>query len=413
MNLRAPLMILSLAPALFCGALAAQESKSSRESPAAVWKNERNFNSVQKAWEKVADEAYAEAEEDFKKLVDKISDPYEKSQAMFGLAQAQMAQDKFGPALVLYEQIVNMDVLPNKPHFDAMFQIAQLYYMRERYDDSLAWVDRWERDSGETKIEAYELKASIYAQKEDFRSALKNIDLAIALGEKPKESWYQLKLAMHYELKEYVEAKDVLELMVRNWPDKKQYWTQLSTINVTLKRDQEALAVMALAHRQGLLDKEQDFIQMYSLYGYLEIPLRAAEILSEGIEKGIVEPTKKHWEQLGNAWYAAKELDKAVVALSNAAELSLDGKLDMQVAYILIDKEDWVPAKAALAAAIEKGGLSETATGNLHVLLGMSELNTGDREAARRAFLEARKFEKARASAQQWLNHLEELAKGS
>ena len=175
----------------------------------------------------------------------------------------------------------------------------------------------------------------------------------------------------------------------------------------------DALAVMALAHRQGLLDKESDYIQLFSLYGYMEVPLKAARVLEEGLEKGIVEPTKKHYESLGNAWYASRELDKAVEALIKAGEKSLDGKIHMQVAYILVDKEDWGAAKIELNSAILKGGLKDTELGNLLVLLGMSELNTGDLVAARKAFMDARKYPKTRSSAQQWINHLDELKKRS
>ncbi len=391
----------------------AQDSSAKRESPSAVWKNERNFNEVQKAWELVANEQYAEAKVEFGELMERISDPYERSQAMFGLAQANMATNDFDGALKLYEQIVQMDVLPNKPHFDAMFQIAQLYYMRERFDDSLKWIDIWQEQSGEVKVEAYELRASIYAQRDDFVNALVNIDTAIEMTEKPKETWYQLKLAMHYELKQYQDSREVLELLVRGWPEKKQYWTQLSSINVTLKNDKEALAILALAHRRGMLESEQELIQLFSLYGYLELPVKAAQVLAEGLDSGVIEPSEKYWEQLGNAWYASQELDKAVDALSNAAKLSLDGQLDMQVAHILIDKEDWDGAKLALQSAIDKGGLAETQMGNMYVLLGMAELNTENPGAARSAFQTARKYDKTRQSAQQWLNHLDELAKRS
>jgi len=384
-----------------------------REPPASVWKNEGNFKAVQETWELVADENYAEAEAEFQELMGKIKDPFERSQAMFGLAQAQMAQEKFDPALKLYEQIVNMDVLQNKPHFDAMFQIAQLYYMRERYDDALRWVDRWVQESCEERVEAHELKASIYATQDEYRLALESIDKAIELSDEPKETRYQLKLAMHYELKELPETRDVLEFMIERWPEKKQYWVQLSSIQITLKNDEEALAVLALAHRKGMMDKETDWMQLYNLYGFLGIPYKAAEVLQQGIEKDIVSKTKQNWEQLGNAWYAAQELDQAIVALTNAAELSEDGKIAMQVAYILVDKEDWEAARNALETAIDKGGLSETETGNMYVLLGMSELNLGNRDTARQAFMEARKFPKARQSAQQWINHLDELAKNA
>jgi tetratricopeptide (TPR) repeat protein len=382
-----------------------------RKPPPAVWKSEANFNGVQKAWEKVADELYAEAAVSFEKLINKIRDPYERTQAMFGLAQTLMATDQFDKALTLYEEIVSMDVLQDKPHFDAMFQIAQLFYMRERYDDALMWTDRWISQSCQIRLEAYDLKASVYAHRDDFRNAMANVDKAIELADEPKESRYQLKLGMHYELKEFEQSRDVLQFMVRQWPHKKQYWTQLSSMHVTLKNDKEALAVLALAHRHGLLEKESDFTQLYSLYGYLDLPYKAAEVLAEGIDLGFVESSKKHWEQLGNAWYAARELDKAVAALNKAANLAEDGKIAVQVGYILIDKEDWSGAKVALTTALDKGGLSDNQTGNMYVLLGMSELNIGEPAAARRAFMEARKFQKSRQSAQQWINHLNELEK--
>ncbi|MEM9301823.1 MAG: tetratricopeptide repeat protein [Pseudomonadota bacterium] len=403
---------LAAALAVVCSTGFAQEG-ATRESPAAVWKSERNFKAVQEAWELVAEEQYTEAEAEFRELLEDMNDPYERSQAMFGLAQALMSREEFDESLRIYEEIVNLDVLPNRPHFDAMFQLAQLYYMRERYDDSLRWIERYENESGEVKIESYELKASIYAQLKDYRKAIEMIDQAIALSDDPKETWYQLKLAMHYELEEFPECKEVLETLVRGWPDKKTYWTQLASINVTLKLDSEALAILAMAKRQGLLDQETEWMQLFSLYGYLNVPYKAAATLQEGLDSGVIEPTKKTWEQLGNAWYAAQELDNSVVALAKAAELSLDGKLDMQVAYIHVDKEDWAAAKSALTNAIDKGGLTETDTGNMYVLLGMSELNTSNPGAARRAFQEARRFPKSRSAAQQWLNHLDELNKSS
>ncbi len=385
------------------------QTAAERDPPPAVWKSEGNFKAVQKAWELIANEQYQEAITDFVKLVDKIGDPYEKSQAMFGLAQAYVSLEQYDRALKVYETIIDMDVLDNKNHFESMYQMAQLYYMRERLDDSLRWVNRWMEESGDIKVDAYTLKATIYAQKEQYRPALENVDKAISLADKPREEWYSLKMAMHYELKEFNAVREVLEILVRGWSDKKQYWVQLASINVTLKRDREALAILALAHRQDMLDKESDLMQLFSLYGYLEMPYQAASVMQEGIDKGIIEAGKKEYEQLGNAWYAAQELDNSIAALSKAGELSLDGKLDMQVAHILVAKEDWSKAKVALASAIRKGGLSETNLGKMQELLGLSELSLGNYSAARKAFNEALKYEKSRSAATQWLNHIKEL----
>ncbi len=401
----------TLAVALSSGAVLAQSTAETRDPPPGVWKNEGNFNAVQKAWELVANEQYAEAITTFTKLTGKIKDPYEQSQALFGLAQALVSLEKYDEALEVYEQIINLDVLDNKNHYESMYQMAQLFYLRERYDDALRWTDRWLNESGEIKPDAYTLKASIYAQRDQFRPALESIDQAIGLVEKPREDWYSLKMAMHYELKEFNKVREVLEILIRGWPSKKLYWVQLASINVTLKRDEDALAILALANRQDMLSSESDMMQLFSLYGYLEMPYEAASSMQEGIDKGLIDAGAKEYEQLGNAWYAAQEFDNAIGALTKAGELSSNGKIDMQLAYILVANEDWGLAKQATANAISKGGITDANLGKMQELLGTSELNLGDLVAARKAFNAAMRFEKSRPAAQQWLNHLEELEK--
>ncbi len=381
-----------------------------RDPQNAVWKTERNFNLIQEAWELADNDQTAEAEAEFRGLVNRFSDAYEKAQARFGLAQILLDQGKFDEGLGIIEQLIQQDVLDNPSHFNAMLQLAQLYYSRDRYNDALTWLDRWEAESGVAKpVIAYEMRASIYASQERFRLSLENIDQAIALhDEEPKEQWLNLKLTGHYELEQYAPAKVVLKQLIARKPDVKRYWTYLTQINLQLNQPREALAALAVAYRSGMLDKQTEWLQLYSLYGSQDMPFQAAKVLKEGLDKGVVESTKAHWEQLGNAWYGARELDNAIAALGEAAKLATDGKLDMQLAYILVDKEDWAGAKSSLRGAINKGGISETERGNMYVLLGMSEMNTGSEDAARDAFSEALKFERTRGAAQQWLNHLNE-----
>ena len=111
----------------------------------------------------------------------------------------------------------------------------------------------------------------------------------------PREPWFQLKLAAHYELEQYPLAATTLEIMISKWPEKKTYWTQLSQIYLRLKQDDRALAVQALAYRNGLLDKQADLLYLSSLYSQSEIPYKAAEILQLGIESGLVEDGYYHW----------------------------------------------------------------------------------------------------------------------
>lgn len=392
--------------ALWTSASSQESAEPVRQEPQAVWKNPRHHERTAKAYELLAEDDFTEAEDRLRELLADFDDAFERSQVLLGLANVLILTDRLDEALPLYAEIVQLDRLSNQQHFQAMFQLAQLHAMQENYDDALHWIERWLTESGEERADAYVLKASIHAESDAYAHALASIDRAIALSQDVHESWLQLKLACHVELDQYLEARDVLFSLVRGWPKKKIYWTQLASTLVALKSESQALAVLALAHRQGLLDTEQDYMQLFNLYGYLDLPYQAATVLQAAIESGRVTADLATWEKLGNAWYAAREQEQSIGALARAAELSESGMLDMQVAMILIDAERYPEASPHLRRALEKGGITDSETGNLHILLGMTELNNDQSESARHSFRKALEYESSEVSARQWLNHM-------
>ncbi len=125
-------VLIVLALGLACQLALAQgaEFGITRESPKAMWRSERNFKATKKAWALLADAKYDKAQIQFAKLSKRFRNPYEKSQALYGLAQAYMVTDNVDGALAAYEQVVQLDALPNKPHFEALAQRDQLREMQ-------------------------------------------------------------------------------------------------------------------------------------------------------------------------------------------------------------------------------------------------------------------------------------------
>ena len=177
-----------------------------------------------------------------------------------------------------------------------------------------------------------------------------------------------------------------------------------------LKQDKRALAVLALAYRQGLLETQSDIKQLGNLYQFLDNPYKAATVMEKGVNDGVIEATQKHWEQIGDAWYQAEEMDNALAAFKKAGAASDDGKLDLRRGYILIDQEQWAEACSALSDAIRKGGLEDRRLGEAYLLKGMCELNQGNTAQAREDFGQATRFERSRRPAQQWINHINEVS---
>ncbi len=185
---------------------------------------------LNKVYEDVAEEKYDEAYDVLKNMLDRAGrDTYLQAVLNQALAQVEWSRENYDASLAYFERAVELDTLPDQAHFTLMYQIAQLYFMQERYDESLEKLELWFCKVPEEEITsaAYVLQASIFAQKKDYAGALKAIDTAIAMDADPKESWYQLKLGAHYELEQYPQAAETLEVMISRWPDTKIYWIQL------------------------------------------------------------------------------------------------------------------------------------------------------------------------------------------
>jgi len=373
--------------------------------------DEFTWKQLNKVYEDVGEEHYDEAYDQLQKMLARAGrGKYLRSILNQALAQVEWSRENYDPALKYFEKAVELDALPDQAHFALMYQIAQLYFMQERYGDALDKLELWFCKSPGDKItsSAYVLQASIYVQQENYTETLKAIEIAIGMDDDPREQWYQLKLASHYELEQYPGAAQTLELIITRWPEEKTYWTQLSQIYLKLKQDEKALAVIALAYRKGLLDTQGDITYLSSLYSNSDLPFKAALVLEKGIKDGVVASTRNHWAVVADSWYAAEELENALVAYENAGKASQDGRIDLRRSYILVDLERWPDALQALNDALGKGGLTERKTGEAYLLRGMTQFNLGNFDSASADWGKAGHYDRTRDAARQWLNHLRE-----
>jgi len=373
--------------------------------------DEFTWKQLNKVYEDVGEKHYDEAYDQLQKMLARAGKAsYLRSVLNQALAQVEWSRENYGPALNYFEKAVELDALPDQAHFALMYQIAQLYFMQERYREALDKLELWFCKSPGDKItsSAYVLKASIYLQQENYIETLTAIKIAIAMEEDPREQWYQLKLASHYELEQYPEAAQTLELIITRWPDEKMYWTQLSQLYFKLKQDEKALAVIALAYRKALLDTQSDITYLSNLYSNSDLPFKAALVLEKGIKDGLVAPTRNHWAAVADSWYAAEELENSLAAYENAGKASADGRIDLRRGYILVDLERWTDALKAVNDALSKGGLTERKTGEAYLLRGMAHFNLGNFDSASADWGNAGRHDRSRDAARQWMNHLRE-----
>ena len=373
--------------------------------------DELTWKKLNKVYEDVGEEHYDEAYSQLQKMLARAGkDSYLRSILNQALAQVEWSRENHVSALDYFERAVQLNTLPDQTHFALMYQIAQLYYLQERYREALDKLELWFCKSPADRItsSAYELKASIYLRQENYPETLQAIEIAIDMDDDPPEQWFQLKLASHYELGQYSRAAQTLERMITRWPDEKTYWTQLSQIYLNLKQDQKALAVTALAYRKGLLDTQGDITYLSNLYRNSDLPFKAALVLEKGIDNRVVAATRNHWTAVAEAWYAAQELEHSLLAYDHAGKASTDGRIDLRRGYILADLERWPVALHALHEALDKGGLTKRETGEAYLLRGMTQFELGNFDSASADWRKASSYDHTSDAARQWMNYLRE-----
>ncbi len=313
------------------------------------------------------------------------------------------SRDQYAEAAEAFEACLATQGLREQGEQQTRYNLAQLYVLLERHGDAIRQFDTWFAKARSPSGAAYYLHAMAYVQKSDKDKALELARMAVATSADPKEPWLQLIVAILLERKDYEAAIPVLEQLIARF-EKKPYWLQLSAVYSAMDRPERALAVLELAQRQGRLDQGGDYLVLAQLYLYNQIPLKAAAVIEEGVERKLIAPDARSYQLLADSLLAARERERAIPSLRRAAELSASGNAYMRLAQLSLEREDWAAARVELAAAIDKGDL--TSPGHAYLLLGIASANQQRWEEAEAAFGAAQSFDPVRGMAEHWLRHL-------
>lgn len=349
------------------------------------------------------DEAIADA----RKLRERVEgrNKYEAALVYQTEAFAWSSKENYREAIKAFEAALALDALPQEPYEQMLQNVGQLYYAEDNYDQAIRYINRYlDETCSKPSADTYILLAGAYVEKKQYSRALPHVNKAIALKKtKVPESWYQLKLAIHYEQRQFKQASQVLVDLIAQYPIKEDYWKQLSGVFLEMKDDPESLAVLALAERQGFLDTGKEVENLANVYMFLDIPYKGAEVLEKGLQRGLLDRDLDTLEKLGSAWQLARENDKALEVLTEAAPKASDGRIWYKLGQIHVDDENWEAAESALRKALS-AGIDDK--GETNLLVGVSAWNQGKIDTAREFFRAAGNFRATRDQARAWLAHV-------
>lgn len=382
-----------------------QAQEGERETKQTVAMSQQMFERLTEIQEFVEAEDFTNAQRTLNDLKanEKMS-PYERAQTYNLQGYVYYLTEDYPGALSAYNELLRQPELPEGLVLSTLKTMAQLQFMTEDYEGALDTVRRLYDAVAEPSADIVLLEGQVYYQMERYKDALPPLNRAVQMyrdqGQVPKENWLLLLHSCYLQLEDYPALLDISQELIAHYP-KDTYILTLAGVYSELGDTKKQLALTEVLYESGAVEPARHAVNLANLYLLHGIPYKAATVLAKEMEAGSVETDERNLRLLSQAWYTARDDEKAIPPLRRAAEIANDGDLYVRLAQSYVNLDQWAEAATAAQNALRLGGLKRPDQTN--ILLGMALMNQDNLEGAKRAFEAASRDERSRRTAQQWM----------
>lgn len=385
------------------------QTDSERKTKETVAMSQQVYEELAEVQELIENKDYATAHRRIDELKGRkgLSD-YERAQIWNITGYSYYLQERYPDAIRAYDQVLAQPELPEALLLSTLKTKAQLHFTEEDYEAALKVVRQLMAAIPEPAADVFMIEGQALFQLARYDEALVPIKTAIDMyreqGQTPRENWLLLLRVIYFEQKEYELMIDVVKELIRYYP-KDTYVITLAGIHSELGDTKKQLALTEVLYEKGMLNTASHITNLANLYLLHGLPYKAAVLLEKEMGENIVESNERNLRLLSQAWYQAREDEKAIPPLERAAGMSTDGELYVRLAQAHLNLEHWAEAADAVQKGIQMGGLKRGDTAN--IMLGMALFNQKRLEQARRAFERAASDSRSRRAAQQWIAYVD------
>ena len=337
----------------------------------------------------------------------KLSD-YENAQIWNITGYAYYLQEDYKNAINAYQQMLKTPELPEALQQSTLKTLAQLQFTVEDYPKALATIKELMAVVAEPAADVYMLLGQAHFQMQNYEEAIGPIKIAINMyrdqGRVPRENWLLLLRVCYWELKDFPNMLLVLEELIEAYP-KDSYVLTLAGVYSELGDTKKQLALTEALYEKGYIDGKTHAVNLANLYLLHGLPYKAARILEKEMAANHVKSDVRNLRLLSQAWYSAREDEKSIPPLQLAAAESEDGELYIRLTQSYLNLEKWKEAADAAKKGIAVGNIKRMDTAN--IMYGMALFNQKKLEQARRAFQAARKDNRSKRAANQWIKYVD------
>jgi len=413
-NFMTKLTVASIAAVLLAGTAGSAFAQSDRDrdeekTKETVAMSQQVYEDLSEIQELIEAQDYATAERKTVELRGKknLSD-YERAQIWNITAYSYYLQERYADAVKAYDQVLAQPGLPEALLQSTLKTKAQLMFTQEDYEGALGVIRELIAIIPEPSADVLMIEGQALFQLARYEEALVPIKTAIDMyrdqGQNPKENWLLLLRVIYFEQKDYENMIEVVKELVAYYP-KDTYILTLAGIYSELGDTKKQLALTEVLYEKGYLNTASHITNLANLYLLHGLPYKAAVLLEKEMGAQIIESNERNLRLLSQAWYQAREDEKAIPPLERAADISKDGELYVRLAQAHINLENWGDAAAAAREALRLGELKRSDQAS--IMLGMALFNQKRLEQSRRAFEVAQRDNRSRRAAEQWIAYVD------
>lgn len=336
----------------------------------------------------------AKAEAALQPLVDGSKSKYAQALALQGLATIKYNDGDLKNAIDLLQRSLAIGVMPNDTYFQLEYMLAQFQLAAEQYQASLDTVAKWRAEGKKETANSYALEGNADYRLQKYPEAIAAIKKAQSLTDKPEASWNQILMASYSESGQGDQAAKVAEDNYAANPNDPNSLNNAASVLIQAQKYPEAIQLMEKARANGMLKSESNYTNLAKLYlmsaqsasDPKPDALKSAQVLEEGMGKGVVTSSTDNETLLGQAYEMGDNSSKALDTYTKAASTATTGEPALRAGQLLLTENKYSQAKSMLQQSIDKGVKQK---GAAYMLLAESEIGLKNKPAAIAALKQA------------------------
>ncbi|HEY8682450.1 MAG TPA: tetratricopeptide repeat protein [Rhodanobacter sp.] len=330
----------------------------------------------------------AKAEQLLQPIVDGSKSKYAQAKALEGLGNLKSRNGDAKGAIAAVQRALEIGTLSNDDYFQIQYELAVYQQMDQQYQASLITLTKWRADGKKETADSYALEGNDDYRLHKYPEAIAAIKKAQLLTDKPEDQWSQILLSSYAESGQADKAAEIANQQFSANPNDPNAVNNAVAVLMQAKRYPEAIQVMEKARASGLLKKETDYVNLASIYinaaqadaaGPQTDATKAAQVMEDGMAKGIISLSPDNYFLLGEAQELAGNDAKALDAYAKALPTAKNGEAGERAAQLLLADGKYSEAKNMAEQAISKGVKH---MGVAYMMLAESELGLKNKPAS-------------------------------